>query len=145
MKQFKTVLFSDKKFAPYTIENKDIDNVVQSILGAFKFSLNYWIKKNNQDVNNKENLNPNYAARESATLKNTLEIIIKKYTSKIKIDGIEQLRALTIDQLISYYLKCKQQGKSQPFEEHAIKDILLKGFTQLQNSAYVNKIDYRLA
>lgn len=122
MKEAKSMIFSKGKIAPYVIEERDLDKIAKTILGAFKFSFNYW----NRALTEKSE------EQELAALKSALTKCLGHYN--VKNQNLDSLKQELIESLLSFYLSHKAQNKILTADFNEIKQHVLILFNQSKGS-----------
>lgn len=136
MKEAKTLSFSERRYSPYVLEDRDLDQIAKTILGAFKFSFNFYRIKTTKKVVESKAINDKGIVKQSLEeneingLRQILEKYVKKYSSKINIEDIENLKNAITEKLIFDYLEDKKQGKMSLINEANIKENILKCIEQ---------------
>lgn len=133
MKESKKLSFSNRRVAPYIIEDRDVDRIAKLILGAFEFTFNFYNTNPIElgKAKTKLFLDPE---EEVSGLKQILEKYVKKYSSRVKVRDVDTLINLITEKLISDYLKDKKKGEMLLINEDNIKKSILEGIEQCSKS-----------
>lgn len=143
MKEAKVLIFSERRYSPYVLEDRDLDQITKTILGAFKFSFNFYKIKTTKKVLESKAINDKSLDKQSLEeneingLRQILEKYVKKYSSKINIEDSENLKNLITEKLISDYLEDKKQGKMSLINEANIKTNILRCIEQCSSKTIV--------
>jgi len=143
MKEAKALIFSERRYSPYVLEDRDLDQITKTILGAFKFSFNFYKIKatkkvvESKAINDKSLYKQSLEENEINGLRQILEKYVKKYSSKINIEDSENLKNLITEKLISDYLEDKKQGKMSLINEANIKANILRCIEQCSSRTIV--------
>lgn len=65
MKEAKTLSFSERRYSPYVLEDRDLDQIAKTILGAFKFSCNFYRIKTTKKVVESKTINDKGIVKQS--------------------------------------------------------------------------------
>lgn len=122
MKEAKSVIFSNTKVAPYTIEGRDLDKIAKIIMGIFKFTFNYWNRASIEQS----------AEKELTALKQALERSLGSY--KLKLQNLDSLKKEVINNLVSFYLYHKSQSNILTIDHNELKQHILSCINKNQGN-----------